>query len=110
MVDQTDQERAHGVHRLLRCRSRASEEGMNMGVSTVGHRLTIGDNGTERWEMPALLLGSARIEEGIKLRIEAGLCGHQIAQEKVINSRLMAKMPANTTTFGRWAPLHVGFR
>ena len=60
--------------------------------------------------MPALLLGGARIEEGIKLGVEAGLRGQQIAQEKVINGRLMAQMPANTTTLWRWTPLHVGFR
>jgi aerobic carbon-monoxide dehydrogenase large subunit len=75
MVDQTDQERAHGVHRLLRCRSRAGEEGVNMGMGTAGHFLTIGDNGAERWEMPALLLRGARIEEGVKLGVEAGLRG-----------------------------------
>ena len=61
-------------------------------------------------EMPTLLLGGARIEEGVKLGVEAGLRGYQIAQEKVINGRLMAQMPANTTTVWRRAPLDVGFR
>ena len=81
-----------------------------MGVGTMGHRLTIGDNGAERGEMPELFLGGARIEEGVELGVEAGLRGQQIAQEKVINGRLMAQMPANTTTLWRWTPLHVGFR
>jgi hypothetical protein len=60
--------------------------------------------------MLALLFGSAGIEEGVKLGIEAGLRGQEIPQEKVIDGRLMAQMPANTTAFGRRAPLHVGFR
>ena len=52
----------------------------------------------------------ACIKEGVTQGLEAGLRGHQIAQEKVINGRLLAKMPANPTTCGRRAPLDVGFK
>jgi hypothetical protein len=80
-----------------------------MGVRTACHRLAIGDNGAQRREIATLLLWGDRIEEGIKLWVEAGLSGQQIAQEKVIDNRLMAEVPANAATFWRRAPLHVGF-